>query len=288
MSLSEDLRSKFNDLSPALQQVATYVLQHPNEVVTSSMRTIGRHADSTPTTLVRFAQHFGFEGWPDLKQALQAELGLNSEAYGLRAKTLIGRAKDHTLVGEMFEVQRENLDITHRQIEAALLRACELIEKAPAVHAIGWRACFPIAFSFVYVYRMFRREVHLLDGQGGSLEMQQRAMSKGDTLVAVTFAPYSRETLEVAQAAKAAGCHVLALTDGPTSPLAMLANEVLLFSTESPSFFPSIAAGVSVVESLVELLASRAGSGVVKKVNQVERQLFESGAYLQPPRVRRS
>jgi hypothetical protein len=63
---------------------------------------------------------------------------------------------------------------------------------------------------------------------------------------------------------------------------------VLLFSTESPSFFPSIAAGVAVVESLVELLASRAGSGVVKKVNQVERQLFESGAYLQPPRMRRT
>ena len=283
MSVSEDLRQRFAELSPALQQVARYVLDHPNDVVTSSMRTIGTRASSTPATLVRFAQHIGYAGWPQLKEAWVAEMGLGPEAYGQRARQLVGRSKDQTLTGELFEVQRRNLEITQRQIAPALQAACALLEPAGAVHAAGFRACFPIAFSFVYVYRLFRRSVHLIDGQGGSLEMQQRALAKGDALVVISFAPYSREALLVAQAAKAAGCKVLALTDSVASPLSLLADETLLFAIRSPSFFPSIAAGVALAEALLELLASRAGKSVVRRIDQAEAQLFESGAYLQAP-----
>ena len=281
MSLTDNLRQRFAELSPALQQVAKYVLDHPNDVVTSSMRTVGTRAGSTPATLVRFAQHVGYAGWPQLKAALTAEMGLGPEAYGQRAKQLVGRAKDRSLTGEMFEVQRRNLEVTQHQIDASLQGACALLENAGAVHAAGFRACFPIAFSFVYVYRIFRNSVHLIDGHGGSLEMQQRALAKGDALVVISFAPYSREALQVAQAAKAAGCKLLAVTDSVASPLSLLADETLLFSIRSPSFFPSIAAGVAVTEALLELLASRAGKSVVKRIDQAEAQLFASGAYLQ-------
>ena len=286
MKVTEDLRRRYAELSPALQQVARYLLDHPSEVVTSSMRSVGARAGSTPATLVRFAQHVGYAGWPELKAALTVDMGLGPDAYGARARQLVGRVRDHTLTDEMFEVQRGNLELTQRQIAPALLKACALLERAPQVHAAGFRACLPIAFSFFYVYRMFRSSVQLVDGQGGTLEMQQRAFAKGDAVLVASFAPYSREALQVAQAAKAAGCKLLAVTDSVASPLSLIADETLLFAIRSPSFFPSVAAGVAVVEALVELLASRAGKGVVKRIDQAETQLFESGAYLQAP-VRR-
>ncbi|WP_077001927.1 MurR/RpiR family transcriptional regulator [Variovorax sp. KK3] len=286
MGVKDDLRQRYEQLSPALQQVAKYVLDHPNEVVTSSMRTVGTRAAATPATLVRFAQHLGYPGWPQFKTAVAAEMGLGTDAYGARAKSLVGRAADSGLAGEMFEVQRRNLDNTHRQSESALQRACAVLEKAKAVHAAGFRACFPIAFSFVYVYRLFRPTVHLVDGQGGSLEMQLRAFAKGDALLVASFAPYSREALQVAQAAKAAGLRIVAVTDSIASPLSLLADETLLFAIDSPSFFPSVAAGVAVTEALVEMLASRAGQAVIQHIDEAEAQLHESGAYLQAPRPR--
>jgi DNA-binding MurR/RpiR family transcriptional regulator len=286
MSVSEDLRQRFATLSPALQQIARYVLEHPNDIVTSSMRAVGTRAAATPATLVRFAQHIGYAGWPQLKTALTAEMGLGPEAYGRRARHLLGRVRDRTLTREMFEVQRRNLETTQRQIEPALLRGCALLEAAVSVHAAGFRACFPIAFSFVYVYRILRDGVFLVDGLGGTVEMQERAVAKGDALVVVSFAPYSREALQVAQAAKAAGAKILAVTDSVASPLSLLADETLLFSIGSPSFFPSIASGVALVEALLELLASRAGKAVVKRIEQTEANLFASGAYVRPPRKR--
>jgi len=59
MAVRDDIRQRFSTLSPALQQVARHVLDHPNDVVTSSMRTVGGRANSTPATLVRFAQQLG-------------------------------------------------------------------------------------------------------------------------------------------------------------------------------------------------------------------------------------
>ncbi|WP_213953326.1 MULTISPECIES: MurR/RpiR family transcriptional regulator [unclassified Variovorax] len=287
MPVKDDLRQRYADLSPALQQVAKYVLDHPNDVVTSSMRTIGQRSQSTPATLVRFAQHLGYAGWPQLKEAVAGEMGLGPDAYGQRARQLVSRAKSPTLVNEMFEAQRHNLDATERQNAGSLQKAAALIEKAGSVHAAGFRACFPVAFSFVYVCRMFRPGVHMIDGQGGSLEMQQRAMARGDALVVISFAPYSREALQVAEAAKHAGCKVVAITDSEASPLSLLADETILFAVHSPSFFPSVTAGFAVTEALVELLASRAGKGVVKRIDQAEAHLFESGAYLQAPKPRK-
>src|ERR1700733_10049928 len=60
MGVKDDLRQRYATLSPALQQVAKYVLDHPNDVVTASMRTVGTQAGSKPATLVRFAQQLGF------------------------------------------------------------------------------------------------------------------------------------------------------------------------------------------------------------------------------------
>jgi DNA-binding MurR/RpiR family transcriptional regulator len=280
MPVKDDLRQRFAELSPALQQVAKYVLDHPNDVVTSSMRAIGQRSRSTPATLVRFAQHLGYAGWPQLKEAVALDMGLGpSDAYGERARQLVGRAKSPDLVSEMFEAHRRNLDATERHNAGSLHKAAAVIEKAGSVHAAGFRACFPVAFSFVYVYRLFRDDVHLVDGQGGSLEMQQRALKKGDALVVISFAPYSREALQVAEAARSAGCRVVAITDSPASPLSLLAEETILFAIHSPSFFPSVTSGFSVTEALVELLASRAGRTVVKRIERAEAQLFQTGAY---------
>lgn len=89
-------------------------------------------------------------------------------------------------------------------------------------------------------------------------------------LAVFCFAPYSREALQVAEAARSEGCRILAVTDSDASPLSLLADATLLFSIHSPSFFPSNAAGMAMTESLLELLASRAGEVAVQRIEGAE------------------
>jgi DNA-binding MurR/RpiR family transcriptional regulator len=281
MDAKELILEKFSALSPRMQEAARFVIDHPNEVVVSSMRTVAERAGVQPATFVRFAQHMGYLGWPGLKAAFAADLGLQPERYGQRAKSLARRGRDPRLPGELFVAQRENLDVTEKKCVTALEETVGLLKRARNVHVAGFRASFPIAYSFFYGYRLFRNSVYLIDGQSGNLEMQMRLLDARDAVLAVSFAPYSKEAMRVIEAAQSAGSGIVALTDSEASPLALAADVSVLFSVNSLSFFPSVAAAVALVEVLLGLLLVAAGDAAVRKLEEAENQLHESGAYLQ-------
>src|SRR5690606_3546425 len=158
--------------------------------------------------------------------------------------------------------------------------AVRLLTKARQVYVAGFRASHAPAFLFQYQYRLFRHSVALLRTDAGTLEMELRALSKGDMVVIVGFAPYSNEALRVAQAAKQAACRILAICDSAVAPIALKADCVLLFSTETPSFFPSSAAATALVELLIEQLLAKAGKQAIGRIEAAENQLHQTGAYL--------
>lgn len=286
MGAREQILEQFTALTPRMQAAARFIVDHPNEVVIASMRTVAEKADSQPATLVRLAQQLGYDGWPGLKSAFARDLGLHSSTYGERAKSLARRGRSPDLARELFSMQRSNLDTTEAAVAARLGDAAKLLRKARAVYIAGFRASYPVAFSLFYGYRLFRNPVHLVDGLGAGLESQVRPMEHQDVAVVTSFAPYSREAIAVADHAHAVGASLIALTDSSASPLALQADITLQFSVASPSFFPSVAAGVALSEALLEQLVAEGGDAVVTQIDRVERQLFESGAYLQAP-VRR-
>jgi len=75
------------------------------------------------------------------------------------------------------------------------------------------------------------------------------------------------------------------MTDSAVAPIALLADETILFSVVSPSFFPSIVGGIAAAESLLELLVARGGEDAVRRIASAEKQLFDAGAYEPSARV---
>lgn len=288
MTAKEALLNNFESLSPTLRTAAKFVIDHPNEAVIMSMRSLAARAAVQPATFVRLAQQAGFAGWNELKDAFAHDLGLHADRYGRRAKTLAGRGRDAGLLSELFAAQRYNLEATEAGSAASLRNAASLLQKANAVHVAGFRASFPIAYALLYGYRLFRQQVHLIDGQAGGLEMQTRNIAPKDAVVVISFSPYSRESLVVAQQAKASGVKVIALTDSSASPLALIADSAILFAINSPSFFPSTVAGIAVVEALLEILVANDSETVAKEIDRAEEGLVSSGAYLQTPTKRSS
>jgi DNA-binding MurR/RpiR family transcriptional regulator len=286
MGARQQILDQFDALTPTMQAAARFIVDHPNEVVIVSMRTLADKADAKPSTLVRLAQQLGYSGWPELKDAFAAELGLHSETYGERAKSLADRGRTQDLARELFAVQRANLDATQAAAGGQLRAAARLLAKARAVHIAAFRASHPLAFSLYYGYRLFRESVFLIDGSAVGLEVQLRAIDRRDAVIVASFAPYSREALVVADHVRATGAALIALTDSSASPLARQAAAVLQFTVASPSFFPSVAAGVALTEALLERLVADGGDTVVRRIDRVERGLFESGIYVQQPRRR--
>ena len=64
------------------------------------------------------------------------------------------------------------------------------------------------------------------------------------------------------------------------SPIALHADKVLIFSHESPSFFPSLVAATAIAESLVAHLLALEGAGAVEQLAIAEQSLHAKGAYV--------
>jgi DNA-binding MurR/RpiR family transcriptional regulator len=190
------------------------------------------------------------------------------------------------LISEVFRAQSANLQFAEARNHPVLIAAAKVIERGAHVHVAGFRACYPLAFAFQYLYRLFRSEVTLLAGAGGTLEMNLRAIGARDRVVVISFAPYSREARLVARQGRKAGAKIVAITDSPAAPIALDADTVVLFPVDSPSFFPSAVAGLAVVESLVAVLLSRAGDGAVQRIEAAEQQMFDLEAYEKTPERR--
>lgn len=276
------IRERFPDMRPQFQSGAAFLLDHPGEVAVSTMRAIAVKAGVQPSTLVRLAQYLDFAGWADLRALFVTRLAGDHKAYAAKAKDIVNRSNSDNLIAEIFDAQRANLAASEPKSADQLLRAAKAMVKAKQVHIAGFRAAFSIAFLLHYLYRLFRSSVHLVSGGAGSLELELRAMSADDAVVVISFAPYSAEAVKVSEAAKAAGCKLIVLTDSAVAPIALKADHTLIFSHDSPSFFPSMAAATAVAESLIELVISIDDKDAVKRLEMAERDLHRTGAYLPP------
>ena len=271
------IHAGYAQLSPQFQAGARYLVDHPDDVAVSSMRSIATRAQVQSSALVRLAQQLGFAGWPELKAIFVERLRGGQAGYAGKAGALAGKGGE--LVSEVFAVQQRNLATTASANGKALLAAAGALEAAGRVHVAGFRAAHPVAYTFHYLYRLMRPSVQLLSGQGGTLEMDLRALQPGEAVVVISVAPYSSEALLVASKARQAGCFVVAISDSAMSPLALQAGASIVIAVDSPSFFPSIVAGIAAVESLAELLVARAGQPAVDALAAAETQLRELGAY---------
>ena len=278
--LAASIRARFAELSPQFQAGAAFLLDHPDEVAVLSMRKVAERAQIQPASLVRLSQVLGFPGWNELRDLCVARVRMRPEPLTARARSLVAGTKKDTLAHDLLVAQQGNLEATATFNERTLLQAARVLRKARHVHVAGFRSCYPVAFGLVYGYGLFRPSVSLLTGEAGTLEMQLRGITRESATVVISFAPYSVEAARVAEAALEKGSRLIAMTDSAVSPIALHAESVLIFSHESPSFFPSLVAATAIAESLVAQLLALEGGEAVEQLEMAERSLHAKGAYV--------
>jgi len=68
-SLSEFITERFDEFSRSQKDVARYIVDHLDEAAFQTAEELARRANTSSSTVVRFSQALGFEGYPELQQA---------------------------------------------------------------------------------------------------------------------------------------------------------------------------------------------------------------------------
>jgi DNA-binding MurR/RpiR family transcriptional regulator len=246
-------------LPPRLRQIAEFALLHPDDMAFGTAASIAARAEVQPSSLVRFAQQLGFSGFSQLQGIFRERLisGNHAERIErLAAARREGALRDPLqgfIESSMISLQR----LAKAEIGDAVEAAAEHLAKARAIEIIGLRRAFSVASYLGYGLSKLGVRAHLIDGIGGFEPALPNAFDAQDALLAISFRPYTPQTIAVATAAADAGAPVIAITDTALSPLAALAKVRIDVAETDFSGFRSLAATFALASTLMTAIAEK-------------------------------
>jgi DNA-binding MurR/RpiR family transcriptional regulator len=257
----EEFRDRLSALSDSLprrmRQCADFVAANADRIAVSTVAELAAGAEVPPSALMRFCQIMGFSGFSEMQKLFRDAYTPGWPDYSTRLRNLKdnGAGSPAALLAEFVEAGRLSLEALAKSVdEAALEAAVARLARAETVHVVGLRRAFPVASYLAYVFEKMSVPAMLHDGVG---KLDHRfALRPGDALLAITFAPYSEETLTLAQDARARGLPVVAMTDHLTSPLARLADAVVAVPEVDFGAFRSLSATIAMALALAVAVGS--------------------------------
>jgi DNA-binding MurR/RpiR family transcriptional regulator len=251
----EALQARLVELSASLpkrlRQCADYVATNPDRIAVSTVADLAERAGVKPSAFMRFCQVLGFSGFSDMQRLFRTTYAQAWPDYATRLETLreSGADSPSALLAEFIEAGRLSLENLAKSVDPrALDAATKAIADARMVHIVGMKRSLSVAAYLAYAFDKMGVAAMLHHGVG--LLDTRQAIREGDAVIAITFAPYTAETVELAAAGAQAGAKVIGITDGMTSPLRQHTPLLLTVSEADFGAFRSLSATLSLAVSL--------------------------------------
>jgi DNA-binding MurR/RpiR family transcriptional regulator len=229
-----------------LRQCADYIARHTDRIAVSTVADLSLAAGVQPSALMRFCQLMGFSGYSEMQRMFRREYAGRWPDYSTRLATLRAGGDDTpaALLAEFVDAGRASLEELARSTDAATLeRAVNALARAPLIHIVGLRRAFPVATYLAYSLENMNVPTILHDSVGG-LD-HRHAIGPKDAVLAITFAPYTQETVDLAADAQAKGCEIIAITDAFNNPMHQLGAIMLTITEVDVGAFRSLSAALS-------------------------------------------
>ena len=273
MQNTQDMIQRLNlsgsRLSKSHRRIAEYILQHYDKAVFMIAAKLGEMVNVSESTVVRFAVALGYEGYPELQQALQ-EL-VRHRLTATQRFEMSSDISQEEVLSTVLKADMQNIRSTIDGIDnAAFLRAVQVISGARRIYILGLRSAAPLAqFAGYYLHYIFDDVRVVAAGSTDVFEAISR-IEASDVLLGISFPRYSSRTIEAMSFARSRHAQVIGLTDGPMSPLHEVADICLSMRTDMASFVDSMAAPMSVINALIVALGIQNREALNARFKQLE------------------
>ncbi|MBB2203878.1 MurR/RpiR family transcriptional regulator [Gluconacetobacter takamatsuzukensis] len=218
----QTVRGRYDALPPRLRQIADFVLRNPEDIALGTISSLATGAQVQPSTVVRFARTFGFDGFPDMQAVFRERLRNRHAPPGARPDGPPGPGgRDAGAILDGFHhAAVASLAALHRHLDPARLeQAVARLAGARRIHILGLRRSMPAARYLSYLLTM-RDIAHQVVGLESGME-EDAVMAAGpqDAAVIISFPPYAGRTVELFRLLEQRMVPVVALTDSAASPV---------------------------------------------------------------------
>lgn len=272
-SFEARLAKSYSTLSEKLKQAADFVVAHPLDVATRSLRAISVEAGLAPVTFTRMARAIGYESYEEFREVMRSAVGENNHTFLAGVERLQNEPGDSKagffaryIASCSHNLQTLGLDLRPADLEHVV----ERLHASRQVLVSGALGSSGIAEYLSYMANFIAGNWHLAGRAGMSLGSSLIGVGDQDTLIVITKPPFADISIQIAEVASSQGAFVIVITDTYRCPALVHASASFIVPTESPHFFSSYVSTLALAESLVGMLAARAGPAARERIGKIE------------------
>ncbi len=279
MSFTNQLMNRINErygtLSKGQKLLAAYITDHYDQAVFLTAAKLGETVGVSESTVVRFAMHLGYKGYPQFQEAL-AELVRGKLHSVQRMEDMYGRITQSEILETVLQSDAKRIKNTLKDIdEQAFNLAVETILDAKQIYVIGLRSCAPLAEFLSFYLNMMVGGVKLLHTSSSSeLFEQMLQIGQGDVMIGISFPRYSVRVLKAMEFANNRNAKVITLTDSVHSPMNLYSSCNLIAQSDMSAIVDSLVAPLSVINALLMAVCMKRQKTVFQNLELLE-QVWE-------------
>lgn len=245
-----------SDGSASQRELAAYILRHPIMVAAAGIEDLARATGISAPTISRFVRELGLDGFAQLRSTLAEALQSVLDPVA-KLREQLGGTSGRTPAGATFDAARAQFSLldaaeTDRQCHRIAAR----VGKARSVHVMGFGLSAHVAGLLVLGLQPFHPAVAGVVEFGGTEVAAGRLMAidRRDLLIAITFPRYATDIVNLTRFARDKGAAIAAITDSMASPIAPLADDLVLAPSHQAVLPSSMVTAVAVVETIVSIV----------------------------------
>jgi len=253
LTLSDEIRSRFEEFSRSQKDVGQYIVDHLDEAAFHTAEELARRANTSSSTVVRFAQALGFEGFPELQQCArdeyrrQRENGTLVEAVGTAPLFPIDQTEFEAALG----ADHTNVEETARKIDRdEVAAAIEAISRAERIVLCGTdqMAFFASYLRHLLMLLDLRCEVVASPSQEGLARLGR--IDENTLLIGFSAGRPHPLVVRAMKLARHRSAATIAICDATLSEVTKLGDQRLYYSSNSPAYVRSHTALLGLVQAL--------------------------------------
>jgi DNA-binding MurR/RpiR family transcriptional regulator len=253
LTLSDEIRSRFEEFSRSQKDVGQYIVDHLDEAAFHTAEELARRANTSSSTVVRFAQALGFEGFPELQQCARDEYRRQRENGTLAEAPMTAPLFpiDQTEFEAALAADHTNVEETARKIDRdEIAAAVEAISRAEKIVLCGTdqMAFFASYLRHLLMLLDLRCEVVASPSQEGLSRLGR--IDESTLLVGFSAGRPHPLVVRAMKLARHRGAATIAISDATLSEVTKLGDQRLYYSSNSPAYVRSHTALLSLVQAL--------------------------------------
>lgn len=216
----------FDNLSPTLKRIATFLKENPNVFANNSATKIAKIIGTSETSVIRFVYSIGYDSFTKLQRDLRDSIyDLKNSLINLSntVQELEGtdpkNALEETILRDQINIRKtvENID------PVMFKKVVDTIAIAKEVVVLGSGASYGLAHWFSFMLNTVIGNSRLLNVYMDDFSFIGD-LNKDSVLITFSFSRYMKQTIEITKELKERGVYVIGITDSDLSPIAQISD----------------------------------------------------------------